>query len=187
MPAAIASAGDEIFGRLCRALDRPDLADHPDYKGGRQRSLNRKALNAEIEAITVARDSAEWIDRFNKAGVPAGPIYAMDQVFADPQVQHLQLRRSVPHKKVGQVSLVGGGVNLSETPPEIAQLAPAGLDDEEHPPRPATFRPDGRLLDHRHRHGVVPQGRPCARERALRTAFIGLYDGHKPAKVAAAT
>src|SRR6185312_7238327 len=80
----IASAGDEIFGRLCRALEQPDLAGHPDYRTGRSRSQNRKALNAAIEAITIGRDSADWIERLNKAGVPAGPIYAMDQVFADP-------------------------------------------------------------------------------------------------------
>src|SRR5947209_1404275 len=67
----IASAGDEIFGRLCRALDRPALADHPDYRTAAQRSQNRQALNAAIEAITGERDSAEWIERFNKAGVPA--------------------------------------------------------------------------------------------------------------------
>src|SRR5438045_627792 len=71
----IASAGDDIFRRLCKALDTPDLADHPDYRTGKLRSQNRKALNAAIERVTEQRDSAEWIDRFNAAGVPAGPIY----------------------------------------------------------------------------------------------------------------
>src|SRR6185436_2133089 len=76
----IASAGDEIFGRLCRALNAPELAEHPDYRTGRLRSQHRKALNAAIEAVTAGRDSAEWIERCNTAGVPAGPIFAMDQV-----------------------------------------------------------------------------------------------------------
>src|SRR5579864_1847672 len=48
----IASAGDEIFGRLSRALDSPDLADHPDYRTGRLRSEHRQALNAAIERVT---------------------------------------------------------------------------------------------------------------------------------------
>ena len=61
------------------------------------RSQNRKALNAAIEEITGTRDSAEWIERFNEAGVPAGPIYAMDQVFADPQVRHLGIAQPVEH------------------------------------------------------------------------------------------
>src|ERR1700723_2154450 len=59
----IASAGDEIFGRFCRAVDRPDLAEHPDYKTGRAGSDNRKALNAAIEEITKQHPSAEWIER----------------------------------------------------------------------------------------------------------------------------
>src|SRR5262249_28536926 len=66
----IASAGDEIFGRLCKALDKPELAQHADYRIAKSRSDNRKALNAAIEAVTKTRTSAEWIDRLNKAGVP---------------------------------------------------------------------------------------------------------------------
>ncbi len=112
----IASAGDEIFGRLCRALDRPDLAEHPDYKTGRARSQNRKALNAAIEAITATSDSTEWIDRFNAAGVPAGPIYSIDQVFADPQVRHLGIAQPVEHPTLGPIELVGQAVSLSRTP-----------------------------------------------------------------------
>ncbi len=80
----IASAGDDIFARLCRALGSAELADHPDYRTGRLRSQHRQALNAAITAVTEQRDSADWIERFNAAGVPAGPIYAIDQVFADP-------------------------------------------------------------------------------------------------------
>ena len=120
----IASAGDDIFRRLCRALDQPALADHPDYKGGRDRSKNRKALNTAIEAITVARDSAEWIERFNAAGVPAGPIYSIDQVFADPQVRHLGIAQSVDHPVLGRQDLVGQAVTLSRTPSRLRTASP---------------------------------------------------------------
>ncbi|MGE0260824.1 MAG: CaiB/BaiF CoA transferase family protein [Alphaproteobacteria bacterium] len=120
----IASAGDEIFRRLCRALDTPELADHPDYRTGKLRSDNRKALNAAIEAITATRDSAEWIERFNKAGVPAGPIYAMDQVFADPQVKHLAIAQPVDHPTLGRLELVGQAVTLSRTPSRLRTASP---------------------------------------------------------------
>jgi formyl-CoA transferase len=120
----IASAGDEIFGRLCRALDAPELAEHPDYRTGRLRSDNRKALNAAIEAVTETRDSAEWIERFNKAGVPAGPIYAMDQVFADPQVKHLGIAQAVDHASLGRLELVGQAVTLSRTPSRLRTASP---------------------------------------------------------------
>jgi len=120
----IASAGDEIFRRLCRALDRADLADHPDYRAGGQRSKNRQALNAVIEAITGERDSAEWIERFNEAGVPAGPIYAINEVFADPQVKHLGIAQAVEHPALGRVELVGQAVSLSRTPSRLTTASP---------------------------------------------------------------
>ena len=120
----IASAGDEIFRRLCRALDTPELADHADYRTGKLRSDNRKALNAAIEAITATRDSAEWIERFNTAGVPAGPIYQMDQVFADPQVRHLGIAQPVEHPTLGRIELVGQAVSLSRTPSRLETASP---------------------------------------------------------------
>ncbi len=120
----IASAGDEIFRRLCRALDTPELADHPDYRTGKLRSDNRKALNTAIEAITETRDSTEWIERFNKAGVPAGPIYTMDQVFADPQVKQLGITQTVNHAKLGRLELVGQAVTLSRTPSRLRAASP---------------------------------------------------------------
>jgi crotonobetainyl-CoA:carnitine CoA-transferase CaiB-like acyl-CoA transferase len=120
----IASAGDEIFGRFCRTIDRPDLADHPDYKTGRARSDNRKALNAAIEAITKTGPSAEWIDRLNQAGVPCGPIYKMDEVFADPQVKHLGIAQTVHHQQLGDIELVGQAVTLSRTPSRLKTASP---------------------------------------------------------------
>ncbi len=120
----IASAGDDIFRRLCRALDAPGLADDPDYRTGKSRSDNRKALNAAIEAITETRDSAEWIERFNNSGVPAGPIYTMDQVFADPQVRHLGIATPVEHPTLGLLELVGQAVTLSRTPSRLRTASP---------------------------------------------------------------
>jgi crotonobetainyl-CoA:carnitine CoA-transferase CaiB-like acyl-CoA transferase len=120
----IASAGDEIFGRLCKALDQPELAAHPDYKTGKSRSDNRKALNAAIEAVTKMRTSAEWIDRLNQAGVPSGPIYKMDEVFADPQVKHLGIAQKVHHKKLGDIELIGQAVTLSRTPSRLKTASP---------------------------------------------------------------
>ena len=120
----IASAGDEIFVRLCRALDRPELAEDSDYKTGRLRSQHRVALNAAIEELTKQHDSAEWIDRFNRAGVPAGPIYSIDQVFADPQVQHLGIARPVEHPTLGRLNLVGQAVSLSRTPSRLTSASP---------------------------------------------------------------
>jgi formyl-CoA transferase len=120
----IASAGDEIFRRLCKALEVPALADHPDYRTGKLRSDNRKALNAVIEEVTQTRDSADWIERLNAAGVPSGPIYSIDQVFADPQVRHLGIAQGVEHPALGPVELVGQAVSLSRTPSQLRTASP---------------------------------------------------------------
>jgi formyl-CoA transferase len=120
----IASAGDAIFRRLCVAFDMPELADQPDYATGKSRSQNRKALNAVIEEITRQRDGAEWIERLNAAGVPSGPIYSVDQVFADPQVKHLGIAQPVEHPVLGAIELVGQAVTLSRTPSKLVTASP---------------------------------------------------------------
>jgi crotonobetainyl-CoA:carnitine CoA-transferase CaiB-like acyl-CoA transferase len=120
----IAAAGDEIYKRLCKALDADHLANDPAYASGRSRLENRDALNEAIGAITRNRTSAEWIDALNKAGVPSGPIYKMNEVFADAQVKHLNMTRKVPHKVLGDVEVVGQPINLSRTPWAIHSATP---------------------------------------------------------------
>ena len=112
----IAAAGNVHFERLCKALGAQELIDDPDFTSSELRSDNRKALNERIGAYTKTRPSTEWIDTFNEAGVPCGPIYTVDQVFADPQVEHLQMARPVDHPSLGEIRLVGQAINLSKTP-----------------------------------------------------------------------
>src|SRR6188472_1324482 len=81
----IASTGSKIWARFCAAADASELLQRPEYQTAAERSKNRDALNADIERYTVKRTSADWIERLNKAGVPCGPIYSIDQVYADPQ------------------------------------------------------------------------------------------------------
>jgi crotonobetainyl-CoA:carnitine CoA-transferase CaiB-like acyl-CoA transferase len=118
----IASTGQKIWERFCHALEAPELITHPDYATGASRSKNRDALNAEIERHTVKRKSAEWIDRFNEAGVPSGPIYSIDEVFADPQVRHLAIAQPV---KKSELTLVGQPMTLSRTPSKLVAAPPA--------------------------------------------------------------
>jgi crotonobetainyl-CoA:carnitine CoA-transferase CaiB-like acyl-CoA transferase len=122
----IAAAGNVIWTRLCRAMGLEALLADPDYATGEARSRNRHALNAAIEAVTRTAASAHWVEMLNKADVPCGPIYSMDQVFADEQVQHLKMAPKVTHPQLGEVALVGQAIKLSRTPAEI-RTATAGL------------------------------------------------------------
>src|SRR5262249_2360165 len=119
----IASTGGKIWERTCEALGQPELARRPEYLTAALRSQNRDALNAEIEALTVKRTSADWVERFNKAGVPCGPIFSIDQVFGDPQVEHLAIAQ--PVKKNGKaMRLVGQPMSLSRTPSRLVGWPP---------------------------------------------------------------
>lgn len=120
----IAAAGDEIYRRLCKALEAPELATDPDFANGAARSRNRRRLNEAIGALTRNRPSAEWIERLNAAGVPCGPIYKINEVFADRQVQHLNITRHVMHPRLGDVEVVGQAVDLSRTSWSIRSPTP---------------------------------------------------------------
>src|SRR5207244_4133189 len=80
-------------------------------------------LNAEIDVHTVKRTSADWVERFNEAGVPSGPILSIDQVFADPQVEHLKIAQPVK-KKGKEMKLVGQPISLSRTPSRLVSWPP---------------------------------------------------------------
>ncbi len=120
----IAASGDEIYRRFCQTIDAPQLASDPAFATGKLRSDNRASLNKAINEISRSRPSAEWIERLNKAGVPCGPIYRMNEVFADPQVQHLHVTRYVPHPVLGEVEVVGQAVELSRTPWSVRTTTP---------------------------------------------------------------
>lgn len=120
----IAAAGNDIYRRLCEALGVPQLATDPRYATGKSRSDNRDALNTEIEAITKGKTSAAWIEALNKAGVPSGPIYKMNEVFDDPQVKHLGITRTVKHPVLGDVEVIGQAIELSRTPWSVRSPTP---------------------------------------------------------------
>jgi formyl-CoA transferase len=115
----IAAAGDGLFRRLCVVMDREDWLADPRFATAKARYHNRDALNEEIERITKTKPSADWVAGFNEAGVPSGPINSIDQVFADPQVQHLQMATPIDHPTLGPIKVVSQGLNLSRTPFKI--------------------------------------------------------------------
>ena len=121
----IAVAGQVMWKRFCTVIGREDLVEHPDYATGELRSENRHPLNAIIDEITRSKTSKEWVDLFNETGVPAGPIYSIDQVFADPQIAHLGMAREVDSPAIGRrIGLVGQPIGLSRTPSEIVRHPP---------------------------------------------------------------
>jgi crotonobetainyl-CoA:carnitine CoA-transferase CaiB-like acyl-CoA transferase len=120
----IATTGGKMWERFCQALGAPDFLENADYRTAEARLKNRDTLNAEIEAHLQSRDSADWVAHFNDAGVPSGPIYAIDKVFDDPQVKHLAMAQKVDGKGKRKLTLVGQPVSLSRTPSHLAAPPP---------------------------------------------------------------
>jgi crotonobetainyl-CoA:carnitine CoA-transferase CaiB-like acyl-CoA transferase len=120
----IATAGQKTWQRFCEAAGATALMERPEYKTAEARSKNRDALSPEIDKYLAAATSAEWVERLNKAGVPSGPIYSIDRVFADPQVQHLGIVQGVTMKDKSQMNLIGQPVGLSRTPSRLAVRPP---------------------------------------------------------------
>jgi crotonobetainyl-CoA:carnitine CoA-transferase CaiB-like acyl-CoA transferase len=122
----IATTGSKMWERFCVTLGAEALMKNPDYRTAPARSKHRDALNAEIESHLQSCTSAEWIEHLNKAGVPCGPVYSIDQVFADPQVRHLGIAQSVTGKHTRKLRLVGQPMSLSRTPSRL-KAPPPGL------------------------------------------------------------
>jgi crotonobetainyl-CoA:carnitine CoA-transferase CaiB-like acyl-CoA transferase len=120
----VAASGEGMWARLCEAIGRKDLLEAPEYKGAEKRAENRAALNAELNDALQKGSSHDWVEKLNRAGVPCGPIYNVDQVFADPQVQHLQAAAEVEHPQLGSLRVVNQPVTLSRTAASMAAATP---------------------------------------------------------------
>lgn len=128
----IAAASSRVFGRFCEAIGKPEWNDKPEWNTSAKRSADRKAINAAISEITRTKPAAHWVELFEEAGVPCGQINTMDQVFADPQVQHLGIASPVTSEKRGTFNLVGSPLNVEGVSKKIRSPTPeAGQHTEE--------------------------------------------------------
>jgi formyl-CoA transferase len=96
----IAASSNRHWERLCEVLEHPEWKDRPEWQTQRGRTANREAVNEAIASATITRPAEYWITNCEASGIPCGPIYSIDQVFADPQVQHLQMATAMPRLDV---------------------------------------------------------------------------------------
>jgi len=120
----VATAGDQQWIHLCEALQHKEWSDRSEFATAAARLQNRDQLWQLLNAEFAKQPSTYWVEKLEEFGVPAGPIYAMDEVFDDPQVEHLEMSQTVNHHARGDVSLVAQPLNLSRTPAHISSAAP---------------------------------------------------------------
>jgi crotonobetainyl-CoA:carnitine CoA-transferase CaiB-like acyl-CoA transferase len=116
----LAVGNDSQFARFCACAGAPELAQDPRFLTNELRVRNRRALYDLLPDLTRRRSVAEWVEGLAKAGVPCSPVNTVDQVFADPQVKHREMRISMPHPLAssGRVDLIGNPIKYSATPVE---------------------------------------------------------------------
>jgi len=120
----IAAGRPVMFERLARALGREDWLEDPRFADALVRIRNRDALSAEIESALAGDDVDAWVEKINAAGVPAGPVLDLAQVFADPQVLARQMLVEMPHPEVGTYRTTGVPVKLGASPGAIERRPP---------------------------------------------------------------
>jgi crotonobetainyl-CoA:carnitine CoA-transferase CaiB-like acyl-CoA transferase len=120
----IGVGGDGQWRAFCVALGQPDLAKAPEYATLDLRFRNRPKLTAILSDIFKTKSSSHWLDKLEQRGVPAGPIYRLDEVFADPQVEHLGIAAPLHHPTRGDIRVVGQPIGLSRTPASVDTALP---------------------------------------------------------------
>ena len=120
----LAASSGRLFERLCDVCEKPEWKDHPQFGRAVDRTTNRAAFNAALSEVTKTRPTAYWVERFDEAGIPAGPINTIDKVFADPQVQHLGIAAPLHSPLYGDTRIVASPLNFSGLKKQIRSPTP---------------------------------------------------------------
>ncbi|NNM74117.1 CoA transferase [Enterovirga sp. DB1703] len=112
----LVAGNDAQFRRLCQLLGRPDLAEDARFATNGARVRNRATLIPELERVFLGRSKAEWLASLEEAGLVAGPINDLSDVFADPHVAARDTVVRVRHAQADDVPLVRSPMRFSATP-----------------------------------------------------------------------
>jgi crotonobetainyl-CoA:carnitine CoA-transferase CaiB-like acyl-CoA transferase len=109
----IAASSGRVFERFCDAIEKPEWKTREGWTSQKSRGQRRQEINAAISEVTRTKPSEYWIDLLEEAGVPCGPIYTIDQVFADPQVKHLGMATPMHSPAIGEAEVVASAINIT--------------------------------------------------------------------------
>jgi crotonobetainyl-CoA:carnitine CoA-transferase CaiB-like acyl-CoA transferase len=120
----VAVGNESLWQKFCVALGFPELADTELFRTNKDRVQHREQLVRHLEEILSAAPAAEWIERFEQAGVPAGPIYTLEQVWSDPQVLAREMVMEMEHPQIGRIKVPGFPIKFSHTPGTLRSAPP---------------------------------------------------------------
>jgi crotonobetainyl-CoA:carnitine CoA-transferase CaiB-like acyl-CoA transferase len=120
----VAVGNDSQFRAYCRVIGMPELSEDARFNTNPKRVLNREELVPLLVARMAQGERDHWLAELERAGVPAGPINTLDQVYEDPQVVFRQMKRELPHPVAGTVPMAGSPLRLSGSPVEYRHAPP---------------------------------------------------------------
>ncbi|MBA2304793.1 MAG: CoA transferase [Acidobacteria bacterium] len=120
----LGAANDRLFRQVAELLGHPEWVTHPDYATDAARVKHRAALADKIQAITDARPRSFWIEQFEAAGVPCGPINNYEEALTDPHLRARSMVVDVDHPTLGRIRSLGSPIRMSATPPSVCSRAP---------------------------------------------------------------
>jgi formyl-CoA transferase len=128
----IAPTSPKQWQTLCEVLEKPEWLTRSDWSSYSARNQARAEIEAAISHETRSKPTAYWVERLERVGIPCGPIYRMDEVFADPQVKHLGIAAPIVHPERGPTHLVASPINIKGCDKSIRSAAsgsPAAIGD----------------------------------------------------------
>jgi CoA:oxalate CoA-transferase len=108
----IGAGNDSLWKKLCNALGRSEWASDERFSSDKNRSENRTELETILEGILQEKDSEEWEELFDKAGIPCGPINNVEQLLRNPQLKERNMLVTLQHPTVGPVTYAGSPVTI---------------------------------------------------------------------------
>jgi crotonobetainyl-CoA:carnitine CoA-transferase CaiB-like acyl-CoA transferase len=120
----VGAANQANWLRLLELLEAPELAQDARFSDNAARMAHLAELVAALTPHFQTHATAEWLDKLEAAGVPAGPVLSITEMHEDPQTLAREMVTEVAHSRIGAVKTLGLPIKLSETPGGVRQGAP---------------------------------------------------------------
>jgi crotonobetainyl-CoA:carnitine CoA-transferase CaiB-like acyl-CoA transferase len=120
----VGAANQKSWLKLVECLAAPQLATDPRFASNADRMNNLPALVDALSPLFVARTTQDWLELFDRAGMPAGPVLSIQEMLADPQTRARDMVVTTDHATLGPIETLGAPVKLSATPASVVRAAP---------------------------------------------------------------
>lgn len=120
----VGAANQRNWEKFAELIGAPQLASDPRFLTNAERMANRLELEGELNEILKTRSTAEWLDIFDRGGLPAGPVLTINEMHQDPQTLAREMLVDVQHARAGTVRTIGLPVKFSDTPGGVETGAP---------------------------------------------------------------